>query len=119
MFILHGFILTLPLPNSPDEYDDDDDLLNPETAHLLPRDSSSESLTSGDNRDASAAANNHANAVSSTSSSLQRRHCHAPVPIGRERTKAKIQLIVTSVLCFLFMMGEIAGTCRGEERRGC
>ena len=37
-------------------------------------------------------------------------HCHLPIPTGREaKANAKIQLIIVSILCLLFMLLEIAG----------
>ena len=92
----------LRFPNPDGEDEDDDDLLCPETAQLLPQDSSSsnENINNDDVDDEQ---------PSLTASGQLRRHCHAPIPHTKEKTKAKIQLLITSVLCFLFMMGEIAG----------
>jgi len=65
--------------------DDDDELLCPDQTPILQADSSDDAIP------------------------LNKLHCHAPLPLSPEKRKAKIQLIITSSLCFLFMIGEIIG----------
>jgi len=99
----------LVLRDADDDDDDDDDLLSPETANLLPQDSPNSSMIDVTESHIAEGEGRGVAAAIPESSMSSPRHCHPPVPYTREKTTAKIQLIVTSVLCFLFMMGEIAG----------